>query len=311
MQEKPLRREPRTAAVLPVRIYGMNAEDKPFNSMAHTLNVSKSGALLANVDVALNIGDVIGVQKGVYKCKFRVMWIGKKGSTAQGQIGIESVEGPKNIWGAEERPHSMVREFDAANRRSFVGNGPDHDRRVAPRYACDIGVQVGQPGSDMKLWSRCTDISEGGCYIDTNNPLAVSTNFQLTLFLGDDNLVMPAEVRTSFPGIGMGIRFLFESKDDEVTLRRFLRKKFGAPGNVSEEAETREFVALEKLAECVEQFKAWAINAELDDDEREQLEEFAASLRGELQGLRAELNHRRMLRTAEKPKVLAAAGQSY
>lgn len=296
MISKRIRKESRTTAVLPVRIYGMDAAGKPFHAVAHTLNVSKSGALLANIDVALTVGDVIGVQKGVYKSKFRVRWIGQKGSSSQGQVGLECLEGAKNIWGAEERPHSLKEESDGAERRGFV-RGFDRERRTARRYPCDLGAQILQSGAEVKLWSRCTDISEGGCYIDSRSPLAVNAQFQLTMFLESDTLTMPAVVRTSFPGMGMGVSFQFASEDEAVILRRFLRQKFGELEAECERGEKTGFPALEKLSECVEQLRAWAAGTELEEDDRGAVEEFAFSLRQELQGLRAEINGRAMART--------------
>jgi hypothetical protein len=277
----------------------MNAQGKPFNSLAHTLNVSKSGALLANVDVPLNCGDVIGVQKGVYKCKFRVRWIGKKGTVSQGQLGIESVEGPKNIWGIDDLPHSIIKEKDAADRRSFVGGGHDHERRSATRFPCDLGVQVGQSGSDMKTWARSTDISETGCYIDTACPLPSGKFFVLTLFLGSETIIVPSEVRTSFPSIGMGVQFQFTNEDDFAVLSRYLRQKFGLQPVPTETQTSREFAELDKLGAFVEQMRTWAISAHLDGSDREELEQFAATTRREFQGFRAELSRRKMAESVQ------------
>ncbi|ABF42486.1 type IV pilus assembly PilZ [Candidatus Koribacter versatilis Ellin345] len=288
----PTRKEPRTAAVLPVRIYGMDASGKPFNAVAHTLNVSKSGGLLAGVEVALVAGDLIGVQKGVYKSKFRVRWIGRKGSTSQGQIGIECVEGPRNIWGVDDRPHKENLEPSAALKRNnyspttVTGN---IERRIAPRHPCDLGIQISHAGSTVKSWARCTDISPGGCYIDTHSPLPPNTNFELTIFL-DESMLIPALVRTSFPGIGMGIEFAFANADDAERLSRLIREKILAPSTV--EPERTDLPALEKLAEALEQLRTWAAAATLQKSDRDQLEQFANSLRDDLIGLRAEFDAR-------------------
>ena len=307
MQSKPIRKEPRTPAVVPVRIFGMDALGKPFNSVAHTLNISKCGALLANVEVPLNLGDIIGVQKGVYKCKFRILWVGKKGTASQGQLGIESLEGAKNIWGVEDRPQSIVQEIAGADRRSFAGGGFDRERRSATRHPCDLGVQIGQPGSELKTWSRCTDISETGCYIDTTCPLSPGAFFELTLFLDAQTVVVPAEVRTSFAGIGMGIRFLFENQDDAVILRHYLRHKFGLQAVAAESDSTNGFSELDKLGVVVEQIRVWASDAHLDPADHEEVEEFAATTRRELQGLRADLSHRKMAYSALADRKLSGA----
>lgn len=292
----PIRNEVRIPAVLPVRIYGIDANEKAFNTTAHTLNVSKSGALLANVDIPLNIGDVVGVQKGVYKGKFKVVWVGRKASSSQGQLGICCVDGPRNIWGLEDRPSSQASEEVGAQRRALAGGGFSRERRRAQRYSCDLGVQIREERSEVSVWSRCTDIGVGGCYIDTRSPLEVGTPFQLTLFLEPEHVTLPVFVRTSFPGMGMGVQFSYESEDQRIHVVRYLRKEFGEPEEITE---GRELAAVEKLAECVEQLKAWVQANPLEDKDRDELEHLAISLRRELQGVRAEMNERVMQRRTD------------
>ncbi len=291
IEANPIRREMRTAAVLPVRIYGIDANGKAFNAMTHTLNVSRSGALLANVEIALNLGDVIGVQKGVYKGKFKVVGIGRKASSSQGQVRIASVEGAKNIWGMDDRPCSPDKEEAGSQRRSLAGGGFGRERRSAARHACDLGVQIRQGNAEVSLWSRCTDISEGGCYLDTRTPLEPGTTIQLTLFLDPENITLPVIVKTAFPGIGMGVQFAFESEDQRIRVRRYVRQRFGEPQGATGKNGS-DLVALEKLGECVEQLRAWVKATALDAADREELERLAISLRRELQGLRAEMNER-------------------
>lgn len=304
MEETPIRKEARVSGVLPVRIYGIDSVGKPFNSVAHTLNVSKSGALLANVEIALNCGDVIGIQKGVYKGKFRVTWAGKKGSSSQGQIGVACIDGARNIWGLEDRPLSQIDELAESKRRysslPFTG-----ERRSAPRHACDLGVQIKPPGSDVTLWSRCTDISQGGCYIDSRSPLVSGTEFELTLFLAGDSLALTALVRTSFPSMGMGVQFEFASEDQRVQLRRYLRERLGADESTAEPEETS-IAGIESLSECVEQLRAWVSTTPLDSHDRNQLEALSYSLRRELLGVRAEMNERLMQRNSA-PETCSAA----
>ena len=56
--------EPRFDVDLPIRVFGMNADDCAFSQIAHTLNISKHGAKIAGLKVRLKTGDTIGVQVG-------------------------------------------------------------------------------------------------------------------------------------------------------------------------------------------------------------------------------------------------------
>src|SRR5260370_14553450 len=54
--------EPRLTVDLPVRIWGMNAEGRPFSQHARAQNISSAGALISGVESELKVGDVVGVQ---------------------------------------------------------------------------------------------------------------------------------------------------------------------------------------------------------------------------------------------------------
>src|SRR6266404_4597250 len=57
-----LRRAQRVKAVLPVRVWGTDAAGKEFIAMAHTLDVSRTGARIAGVAAAMRVGDNVGLQ---------------------------------------------------------------------------------------------------------------------------------------------------------------------------------------------------------------------------------------------------------
>ncbi len=319
------RKEVRIAAVVPVRIYGMDADGKPFGINVATLNISRNGALLSRVEVNLNIGDVIGLQKGVAKAKYRVKWLGKKGSANQGQAGLECMEPTRNVFGVEDSAAvSDVREQAGLQRRTRESGGDRGERRASPRYKCDLGVQVRMEGTEMNLWSRCTDLSEGGCYVESRSPVKVGTKLTVTFFLQPESLILPAIVRTSFPGMGIGLQFQFSSSVESSRLQRFLGEKFGnqraaasvtaalagspitAPGGTpaapvvpsrvaqvpARPLHTVQFPEMERLEEYIGATLAWAETSGLKEFDRRQLEELALSLRQELQGLRVEIEQR-------------------
>lgn len=288
----PLRKEPRITAVLPVRIFGMDALGRPFNAVVHTLNISRTGALLANVDAQLNIGDIIGIQKGLSKAKFRVQWIGQKDTPAQGQLGVACTEPNKVIWELEElTPTSRDHEAERAKNRNSAHQERKGERRASPRHPCDIGVQISADSSSVKLWSRCTDISENGCYLESRSPMVVGSTFILTMFLEPDQLVVPAIVRTSFPGMGMGVQFQFDTDEKKEKLREYIVRTFG-PQEVSIGGFQGSLPELQKLAQVIEELAAWIEKTPLAENEIVELEEVAAALRRQLVGLRSELDHK-------------------
>lgn len=301
----PLRKEPRITAVLPVRVFGMDATGKPFNAVVHTLNISRTGALLANVDAQLNIGDIIGIQKGLSKAKFRVQWVGERGTPSQGQLGVECTEPDKTIWELQElTPNSRDHEAERAKNRSSVHQERQGERRSSPRHPCDIGVQISADSSSVRLWSRCTDISENGAYLESRSPMVVGSKFILTIFLEPDQLVVPAVVRTSFPGMGMGVQFQFDAEEKSEKLREYICRTFG-PQEVSAGGFTGGLPELRKLAETIEEIAAWVQKTPLAENEIIELEEVAAALRRQLVGLRSELDHKATSRYIRQNRATA------
>src|SRR3954454_16095575 len=64
--------ESRVSAEIPVRIFGMNADGKPFFQKAVASNLSPEGATLTRIEHSLKIGEVIGVQHADKKGRFEI-----------------------------------------------------------------------------------------------------------------------------------------------------------------------------------------------------------------------------------------------
>ncbi len=67
--------EPRLTVDLPVRIWGMSADGRPFSQHARALNISSEGALISGVESELKVGDMIGVQCEEKKTRCTVVWV--------------------------------------------------------------------------------------------------------------------------------------------------------------------------------------------------------------------------------------------
>jgi len=92
------RREPRVFVELPVHIWGMDANDRPFTQPASLRTISGRGATLQGVSVQLKPGSVLDLQYQGSKAQFRVVWLGKTGTEMQGEVGIENVSANHMLW---------------------------------------------------------------------------------------------------------------------------------------------------------------------------------------------------------------------
>ena len=92
------RRNPRVTALLPVRVWGLDAHDQAFIQLAHVKNISSSGAVIQGMSRQIKPGVVLEVQHGDDKAQFRVVWVGKTGTKREGEIGIEILPSEPSIW---------------------------------------------------------------------------------------------------------------------------------------------------------------------------------------------------------------------
>ncbi len=67
-----------------------------------------------------------------------------------------------------------------------------------------------------------SEISIGGCYVETMFTFAVGTALSMVLWLGDTKLTTPVRVATCFPQVGNGMEFTELSAEDRERLTRFL-----------------------------------------------------------------------------------------
>jgi hypothetical protein len=88
--------------VLPVKV----SIDK-VTHLAHTLDISPTGARLGALRTQLQPGMIISLQRGLTKAEFRVQWIRQLGPDQQ-QAGVESLEPQNNFWGVD-----LSDEFEA------------------------------------------------------------------------------------------------------------------------------------------------------------------------------------------------------
>lgn len=106
------RQSPRITALLPVRVWGVDAHSLPFIQLAKAKNISNSGAVIQGIQRQVRAGEVLEVQFGDIKAEFRVVWVGKSGTERQGEIGIENLPSEPCIW-----------DLNLCHCMEFVGNG--------------------------------------------------------------------------------------------------------------------------------------------------------------------------------------------
>ena len=92
------RQQSRVFVDLPVQIYGMDANSRPYIQAASLRNISGRGATLQGVEARLNPGDVVDVLYEGTKAQFRIVWCGKPGTDMAGEVGVENLSAETLFW---------------------------------------------------------------------------------------------------------------------------------------------------------------------------------------------------------------------
>ena len=214
------RREDRVTLSVPVRIWGLDTDGKPFSQQAQTIDITRLGARLCSVACSIRPGDIIGVQHVKEKARFRVTWVGKAGSPDQGQIGVHCVEPTKFIWGVTLPKVPPERQRPARVQQQSAEGGAG--RRTTTRYACDGSAEILREGGASALWGVLCDVSLSGCYVESMSPLPAHARVEVMLQVEGTEIRGQGIVRTSHPAVGMGIALSEMSVEDRARLDRIV-----------------------------------------------------------------------------------------
>ena len=96
------------------------------------------------------------------------------------------------------------------------------DRRSHPRYKFLASGEVVAPESGARIETRIRDLSQQGCYVDTNNALPLGTVTDVRITKGTQLFRVPARVVYSRAGHGMGLMFTAIDPEQLCTLETWL-----------------------------------------------------------------------------------------
>src|SRR6266481_114467 len=96
------------------------------------------------------------------------------------------------------------------------------DRRTHPRYEFVAAVEVVAAESGVRMETRVRDLSQQGCYVDTNNPLPLGTVTDVRITKGAQRFETRARVVYSRASKGMGLLFTTIEPEHLQTLGTWL-----------------------------------------------------------------------------------------
>jgi len=106
------RKSTRKKMVLPVKV-SIDA----VTHLAHTMDITQSGARLGALRTELQSGAIVVLQRGSQRAKFQIVWT-KQLAPNELQAGIESLQPQGNFWGVDLSADS--REAKKESQQAFL-----------------------------------------------------------------------------------------------------------------------------------------------------------------------------------------------
>jgi hypothetical protein len=187
--------EPRLTVDLPVRIWGMSADGRPFSQPARAQNISSEGALISGVQSELKVGDVIGVQCEEKKTRCTVIWVMNTGPVNKNQAGVKLVAEQEAPWKAYLPMDGATVTIASSNRRRWH------------RHKISLPLEIRDERVSAPSRISATDVSGNGCYVENMLPFPLGTVLRLDFWIDSEHIKITAVIRTCDPGVGNGIEF--------------------------------------------------------------------------------------------------------
>ena len=101
------------------------------------------------------------------------------------------------------------------------------ERRVDVRFPFTAAAEVYELRSKARVAGRCSDLSIGGCYVDTLSPFALGSAVRIRMETDHREFEADAVVAYAHPQMGMGLRFTGIKREHEGVLRLWIAELGG------------------------------------------------------------------------------------
>src|SRR5256714_2845045 len=125
---------------------------------------------------------------------------------------------PKDGQDAEE----LLAEAD---RRMYIEKQQQpsrKNRRLYPRMKCRVTIELQPHGSEAPLLANLTDMSLGGCFVETSAIMPAGSKLKLVFSIDDGKMQAEGSVVRIDPGSGIAVRFNDMNREEREKMHRVL-----------------------------------------------------------------------------------------
>ena len=218
------RSELRAAVNLAVSLSGLDPEGNAIVKRATIVDVSHHGARVRVMGLQTAPGAIFNVVYEGKRAKYRVVWVGEANTERSNEIGLAAVDPAQCIW---DMPTGEFWrddfELESASQGSVLHSEENANRRKFERVKCSGSAKlVCRTGNSFPIGGRVSDISLGGCYVECHLPVPIDTQLDFELTFEEGVVCGQGTVRTSHPGVGLGLRFDSFGDDSLLVVERLI-----------------------------------------------------------------------------------------
>jgi PilZ domain len=195
------RKQRRAGAKLAVRVRPADPEYGGFEEVLWTLNSSRAGLYCTTASAHYHPGMWVRITFPYHSAHDSLNSSEDSGELAR----VEPLRDKR--FGLAVLLRGSAQAGTQAHTRTYASSRTIGERRLAVRQPFTSAAIVISAHAQMRLQARCADLSLNGCYLDSMNPYPVGTLVQLRLNKEEKTFAAVAGVRSSHPGMGMGLAF--------------------------------------------------------------------------------------------------------
>lgn len=210
-----LRSSLRIKAVMPVTIFRNSGSHK---QIAHTLDATANSARLGAIQMPIEPGEILEVQRGAFRGRFQVFWVGAPGGLLAAQAGVRLLPGQKSVWGPDfpaDQPDAKCEPWQLRSGLPLALTLHTEDAAgTAGRKELKGGASIRAVGYNHPIYAQITDISYRSVQLQTSSSLP--PNAEVVVLLNLEGFVLEAQGCVRSIGTRNGIQIEFQKMSESA-----------------------------------------------------------------------------------------------